>query len=539
MLALMLANRGRTNWGRAALLASALVTLPGITSGCAVSESDVHRWESTEQGPRKLYAVVTHDKYAWPLRVEAALSLIRMKPRGGKNLTMPYLIDGITDDSGTHEGALLALSPDERKRMIESLAPELVKGIEAPPPPKNADGTPVPDPSVLYKDAAFAMLSHDPPIVTDDKIRGDLSTAIVQWAMTDFENRLDVSQQYGVEQTFRYIGPSSVRGLPGLLNESSSKIDRIASLIKDLGEPDTKLKASQALVTIAKRLDSQDWINKQTPLVQDADNRAGQKVNPDQLKAQVKQYQDQELQKIFSAMNKVGGRPVIDYCLDFASAKDKSEDSRKAALAAIAGSVDKNNAQDINRLFAVASDDATPDSVRDLAFQRLGELPKEQIVPKLYQLFDSKKWKVRWVAASLVLKTLPTKSLGDFMAHLPKTPATKMGMTEPISYGDLISKLDQTGGPKPRDAIMSYLGTHDLGAKLTALGFFYNGRKADVGVVTPYQDDAQAVPKCDPADDCGWQCDVPKPGSQDKESKEIKTVGDFTKYCVIPSMTAP
>ena len=529
----------RSKWVRAAFSAVALSGALAFAPGCAVSDSDVHRWESTEQGPRKLYAVVTHDKYAWDLRVDAAMSLIRMKKRGGKSFTVAYLIDGFTDDQGTHEGALLALSPDERKHMIESMAPELVKGIEAPPPPKNPDGSMPADPSVAYKDATFAILSHDPPIVTDDNIKNELSASIVKWAMSDFENRLDVSQQYGVEQTFRFIGPTSVKELPNLITENSSKIDRIASLVHDLGDADTKLKASTALVNLAKKLDSADWINKQTPLVQDADKRAGQNVNADQLRVQVKQYQDQELQKIFSAMKKVGGRPIIDYCLDFAAAKDKTEDSRKAALAAIEGSVDKNNAQDINRLFAVASDDATPDGVRDLAFQRLGELPKEQIVPKLYGLFETNKWKVRWVAASLVLKTMPTKSLGEFMSHLPKTAATKQGMTEPISYGDLITKMDPTGGPKPRDAIQPYLQTHDLGAKLTALGFFYNGHKSDIGVVQALAGDSQPVPKCDAADDCGWSCDVPKAGTQDKETKEIKTVGEFASLCVIPSMTAP
>ena len=53
----------------------------GLALGCAVSESDVHRWETTEDGPEKLYAIVTHDKYAWPLREEAALSLVRMRSR--------------------------------------------------------------------------------------------------------------------------------------------------------------------------------------------------------------------------------------------------------------------------------------------------------------------------------------------------------------------------------------------------------------------------------------------------------------------------
>ena len=43
----------------------------------------------------------------------------------------------------------------------------------------------------------------------------------------------------------------------------------------------------------------------------------------------------------------------------------------------------------------ILTDDANPDTVRAVAMARLGELPKEMIVPKLYALFD-KKWQVRW-----------------------------------------------------------------------------------------------------------------------------------------------
>ena len=94
------------------------------------------------------------------------------------------------------------------------------------------------------------------------------------------------------------------------------------------------------------------------------------------------------------------------------------------------------------------------------------------------------------------------------------------------------------GEPKPKDAILPYLSSKDLGAKLTALGFFYEGKKADLGVVQSHEDDKTAVPKCDKDDDCGWTCVVPKaPGSQDTEQKTITTVGEFAKYCVEPSMT--
>src|SRR5271165_4303472 len=93
-------------WGRrsragGAVVAAAAALLGGVlTVGCAVSESDVHRWETTEGGPEKLYAIVTHDKYAWPLREEAALSLVRMRPRNGKRIGLEYLAIGYDTPQG-------------------------------------------------------------------------------------------------------------------------------------------------------------------------------------------------------------------------------------------------------------------------------------------------------------------------------------------------------------------------------------------------------------------------------------------------------
>ncbi len=539
------AGRARTLLGALMLAASVSGAAVGV-SGCAVSESDVHRWETTERGPTKLYAVVTHDKYAFPLRVEAALSLIRMKARAGKHWGIPYLVDGFKDENGElKEGALVALAQGDRDKMIQAMAPELIQQMSQPEPPKNPDGSRPPDPSIPFKDAAFAIVSHEPPLVTDEKTKADFSAALTQWAVTDFEARIDASQQFGIEQMMRFLGAPSVKGLPALINEQSTKIDRIASLVHDLGDPDTKLKASSALVTLAKTLDSKAWVDKQLPLVEEADKRAGQKVTKEQLAKQVQTFQDQELTKVFTAMKKVGGRPSVEYLLGYSADKSKSEDERKASLAALEGSVDKSQTKDIEILFEIAKDDATPDAARDLAFQRLGELPKEVVVPKMYQLFEGKKWKVRWVAASLVLHAITTKSLGDFMNHLPKSAAQKFAQTEPITYGSLVQKMDAPSGePKPRDAILPYLASHEMGPKLTALGFFYGGKKADVGVVQPYADDTMPVSKCGEGkdnkdDDCGWQCEVPKPGGQDKETKDIHTVGDFVKYCVVPSMTAP
>ena len=54
--------------------------------GCRTSESDIQRWGETLNGPKKLEAVMRSDKYPLDWRTEAALTLIRMKPRNGRRI---------------------------------------------------------------------------------------------------------------------------------------------------------------------------------------------------------------------------------------------------------------------------------------------------------------------------------------------------------------------------------------------------------------------------------------------------------------------
>ena len=68
--------------------------------------------------------------------------------------------------------------------------------------------------------------------------------ALTEWVQKDFELRLEnPAQQFGIEQMMRFLGSSSVRGLPLLITESSTKIDRICGLVADLGDDATKLAA--------------------------------------------------------------------------------------------------------------------------------------------------------------------------------------------------------------------------------------------------------------------------------------------------------
>ena len=113
-----------------------------------------------------------------------------------------------------------------------------------------------------------------------------------------------------------------------------------------------------------------------------------------------------------------------------------------------------------------------------------------------------------------------------------------MGMTEPLSYGEVIRKMEPASGePKPRDVIQPYLQSKEFGPKMAALGYFWEGKKADIGAVQHLENDATPLPKCDAEDECSWKCDVPKaPGSKEMEPKDLKTVGEFVKFCLLQTM---
>jgi hypothetical protein len=533
---LMGTTKGRRSLLGCAVLSAACGTL-APTLGCAVSDTDVHRWETTEAGPEKLYAIVTHDKYSLALREEAALSLIRMRPRNGKRVGLEYLAIGYDTPAGRVPGALSVLTEEARRSIVDGITPKLVDAIDQPPPVRPADGAPSPpDPSVPYKDAAFALLSHEPPLATDDKAKAELGAALTQWVQADFETRIDnSSQQFGVEQVMRFLGSPSVRALPVTITETSTKVDRACSLIADIGDDDTKRRAGEALVAMARKIDAPDWIEKQRALVNDANAKSKMNVTPQQVAEQLRSYQEQELERVFTSMKRLGGRPVVEYCLGFAHDKSKSEKMRTDALAAIENRIDKNIPGDTATIFDILRDDSNPDKVRGVAMARFGELPKETIVPKLYSLFD-KKWQLRLDAARMILKTVTIKEVPDFVRHLPPNDRTKMGLSEPITYGALILAMDPQGGPKPRDVLNQFLGSPEMGAKLTAAGSYYMAKKSEAAPLGALEEDRTPLPKCDPADQCGWECLVPKaPGSADKDAKAITTIGEFVKWCVEPS----
>lgn len=521
------------------LLAFSLVAV----AGCRTSVNDIQRWENTKSGPRKLVSVLTHAKYPIELRVEAAMSLVRMKPRSGKQV-------GIMGDEGENKGlvtALAELPPAEREEIIRRLIPLLIEEITRPVPQAQA-GQPAPkDPSFPFKDAAFALLTHETALISQEADRRRLKEALAAWCVADFNQRVDESSQmFGVEQVLKHLKEDGVRPLPTLLVPEAKKIPLLAKLVADLGDAPTKIAASERLVAIAREVSSDAWKQKKAPAVQKANEEAGlKKVTADQFQAQLDAYQDEELNRVFGAMKSVGQLPSVEYLLEFAANEKEVSKRRALALAALEtnivscqpGSCDQRTLGHIDTVLKIARAQDTPDDVRDQAMRRLGEMPRKLIIDKLYELMTHEKWKIRWVTADLILNMSDQSHVDEFMTKLSEA-AKKMAIAEPLQYGLRLASL--RGKEKPEALADKYADAeYATQIRTTALSYYYHqGTKQDLAKVARYEGDTAEVPStpdCGGEDaGCKWECEVAK--EKESEVKEVATIGDFVKFCVEPAM---
>jgi hypothetical protein len=505
--------------------------------GCAVNDADLVRWETTLGGPKRLSAVVLHDKYPHPLRVQAAMSLVRMKPRKGKHVGIERLVKGtlVCDTEFIKEGEpckTAQLTPEARGKILADLVPLIIAELQKPAPPAQA-GQPQADPSFRFKDAAYLMLTYEKTqVVADPALRKQLIDALTEWAMADFERRLnDRNQAYGMEQLLRYIGPQSVRGLPALMTKDSKNLDKMSDLVAKIGDKETRDEAGGSLVKIAEYVSSKAWRDDNAPRLQEANRQGGFDPTDDQFQKQLTDFQNETLTRVFASMKKVGGSAVVDYCLKAAADTAIAKEMRATALAALEGQIDRRDEKNIDRLLAIAKSDA-PGEVHDQVFRRLREFPRERVVSQLYPLFESSKWTVRRLAAATVLQMSTVKHVDEFMTNLADKATKNFNLPESITYGAYLGNLKEGDAKK---ALVPFMDRGKPQTRMAAISYWFEyGTKNDIAAVKPYESDRTAVPECDKDAGCDWTCVI---GEGDKkETKEIKTVGDFVTFCIEPQM---
>ncbi len=493
--------------------------------GCRATESDLHRWAETLSGPRKLAAVVSHEKYPLDLRVAAGLTLATMRPRGGRHVGLQGGDD--RDEVGLLR-ALERVHQEQRAILIGGMLPDLVQGMHQS---ANASG----DPSIPYKDAAMGLLIHDGGrLVTEPAVQAQLRDALEAWVLADFEARLDnPSQAYGMEQVLRTLGADGVRRLPAGIVPDAQKLAKTVDLIAELGDERTKTVAGERLVHVARLTNTDSWLKAREDAVRKANEESKLKPTRQQFEAQLRQYQEEELLRLFGSMKRLGSEPVVAYLLEVAGRDELPEKRRAAALAALEGQLTEGKPERVQVLLGLARTPKTPDLVRGLALQRLGEAPREAIIEDLYRLFSAANWKVRWVAAELALKKSRAAQLGEVMQQLGKI--RDMAITEPIRYGALIGRMDSPPSPA-RLAEKFARPEFPIPVRLAALGYFHaHGGLEDLASIQRYAEDLGRVPSCRPnAEGCEWRCVVGT--GEEQRVQEVTTVGQFVSFCVVPEL---
>lgn len=447
------------------MLAASLVCLSG--SACKVTNSDIDAWKGTRKGPGKMVAVMLANKFDLPLRTYAALELVEMERQD---------VDGVTE----MQRAIQKLDPEVRVRVVEGLADGLIAMMKKPPEKPNPEGGP-PAHQVRAKDAAFLLVASASPAV-----REKLTQAVVGWYTEDFNGR-SLSGNFSAEQVVRGLGASAARSLVDALNAKlpQQALIKLAELIGQLGDPDSRLRAGQRLVAIEREMEGPAFLEWLKGQIRDqmAAQPGGAKLDAARIaKAAELNRQNFIDNGVLPAMKYLADQQdVAKRLLELASHKDpKLIDRRTNALQALEG---KLGPEHLDQVLALALDSSNPVAVRDYAFDRVGDIRSPKALASMWPLLqNSEDQRLRWRAGELVLAIGGNAVLTDFFSKLPSGPNVSYEPEELDGYAQRMAQMN----PAPRDIALAQLQSANWWDDVIALHYFQRkGTEADVASMEP------------------------------------------------------
>ena len=442
----------------------------GAGAGCRVTDNDVETWKGTVKGPSKMVAVLLADKYDLELRTRAALALVEMQR---------------SDIDGTGEllSTLQKLDADTRGKVLAGLVPGLTKLMNEG---KVEPGTEAPPGQVRAKDAAFALISQAAP---SPETRKGLTGALMGWYVTDFDGR-SLAGAYSAEQVVRALGASAASNLVDALNARSPQqaLIKLAELIAQVGDVDTKKRAAHKLVEIEAEMQATpflDWLKGQ---INEQLAAGGQKADPARVEKTALLNRDKFIDEgVIPAMRHLADQPEIaNRLLAIAQQPDPALAVRRTrALQALQG---KARDEHLDSLLAIALDPNAPIQVRDYAFDRVGDTQSARAIPALWPLVqNAQDQRLRWRAGELVLALGGSNVLAEFFSKLPSGPDVKYEPEELEGYATRLGQMT----PLPRQVAQAQLSSPNWHARVLALQFFARkGVQADSRLIEPLAADS-------------------------------------------------
>ncbi|HEX7481549.1 MAG TPA: HEAT repeat domain-containing protein [Polyangiales bacterium] len=426
--------------------------------GCKVSEKDIDTWKGTVKGPGKMVAVMMASKFDVPLRTYAAIGLVEMERQD---------VDGVAE----MQRAIQKLDGTARDQIVEGLADGLITLMKKAPAQASLDGAPPPY-QVRAKDAAFLLVSAATPAV-----REKLTTAVVSWYTEDFNGR-SLSGNFSAEQVVRALGSAAAKSLVDALSAKlpQQALVKLAELIGQLGEPGVKRRAGHILVQIEHEMEGPQFLEWLKSQIADQMKQGG-KIDPKRLESAAELNRNNFIETgALTAMKYLADQPeVAARLLEIASLKEaRLTDRRTRALQALEGKV--TSAQ-LEALLGLALDPSNPVSVRDYAFDRVGDIRDPKAIPPMWPLVqDSEDQRLRWRAGELVLTIGGNALLSEFFAKLPGG-ATSYEPEELDGYAQRMTQMT----PLPRELAIAQLHSPNWWHNVIALDFLQRkGSEADV-----------------------------------------------------------
>lgn len=452
----------RKNLEIALTVAAIAVTISNV--GCKVTSQDVDYWKGTAKGPGKIVAVLLAPKYEDALRVHAAVALIEMDRQD-------------VDGSNELQQALQKLDDPVRKRIIAGMAPLIEQLLKSSGEGQKTDSnTGVPADQIRAKDAAFQLIP-----MCDPQTRETLIKDVINWYVDDFENR-SLSGNYSVEQVVRALGAPAAAILVDALTAKlpQQALVKLAELIGQLGNAGAKTKAAQKIVRIETEMESEAFLSWLEGEIRKQMERDKKKFDAAQLTKMCELNRQKFIvEGALPAMKHLADQgEVSDRLLQIAltAGDDRQTDRRVAALQALEGNATKAH---LSQLLTLALDVKNPVSVRDYAFDRIGDIRSPEAIPPMWPLVqDTKDQRLRWRAGELVLSLGGAGVLVQFLDKLPSADNVEYPPEELEGYASRMSQMT----PLPTALAMAQLSSPKWSRRVIGIDYLIRrGAKSDIG----------------------------------------------------------
>jgi len=467
------------------LVACALTAFAVV--GCKVTADDIETWKGTVKGPGKIKAVLLSDAYPMELRTQAAVALVEMEPRQS-----PEPVDGIAE----LQEAISNLDDETRRQIIEGMVPqleELMRGGDTAP--TDGGGTGPPDLQVRAKDASYLLIG-----VAEGESRQRLVTGVVGWYVADFNGR-NLAGNYSAEQIIRSLGTQAAGMLVDALNPQMPQpaLIKLAELIAQLGDDETKERAAAALVEIETHMEGPEFLEWLKGKVVDAIHAQNPDAEVDDARVNAVASLNRENfinDGALPAMKHLASQSVIrERLLTIASQPSEATGPmatrRQRALQAMEGNAAEEH---LDRLLPLALNPDSPIGVRDYAFDRVGDIRSPRAIPQMWPLIEDgsdDNQRIRWRAAEMVLQIGGPEVVGQFFQKLPGDEGVKYEPEELEGYATRMGQMN----PPPTRIVRGQLGSPQWFDRIIALRYFE--RKGEQNHIRPMRrlvrDDTEVV----------------------------------------------